>query len=213
MSKQVYEIKSDIDTMDAEWRCSLLTEVMKMFISKGKSIPRILIKDLKKAKADNKTGMGYKIHTDVKATKQGIRHLYIQYKHLDKYYPKPLELRLKFGSLQRGERAVNIETKYRNLIRAKENKKIFMYIDEVDDLTWLDEKAMKIVKKEGGGKKTYSKIEFKIGGCKWYGINHNHTNLEIDYGLSTLSNKLQTGRNYVFDSEENRDNYYEYFMK
>ena len=210
MSKQ---IELNTDTMDAEWRCSLLPEVMKMFISKGKTIPRILIKDLKKAKKENKTGMGYKFDTTNKQNKKSIRVLYIEYKHLDKYYPKPLDIFTTNYSIQRGERAVNIENKYIRLIKRKENRKVFMYIDEVDDLTWLEEEDMKMIKKKGGSKSSYEKMEFQIGDCKWYGINHNNTGIVIDYGLTTLSNEVISGRNYVFDCEENRDKYYEYFTK
>ncbi len=213
MNKKQYQFELNTDTMDAEWRCSLLPEVMKMFISKGKTIPRILINDLKKAKKENKTGMGYKINTTIRQNKKSIRVLYIEYKHLDKYYPKPLDIKITHHSIQRGERAVDIENKYIRLIRRKGNRKVFMYIDEVDDMTWLEEEDMKMIKKEGGSKSSYSKIEFQIGGCKWYGINNNDTKLDIDYGLSTLSNGMISGRNYVFDCEENRDKYYEYFTK
>jgi len=216
MSRQVYQLTNDYYSLSAEWKVSILTAVVKMFLEKDKSIPQRLLKDLKKAKKDNKSGTGFEIHKDVKETKEAVYVYYRQYKHLEKYYPKDLKF-CQHASLQRGARAVNIGKKYERLIRLKGDDKIWRYDDDNDGLHWINKDVFKHIKKQikkGEIKKSeIGKEDIEIGDVKWYAITMCEENSMYNFGIMALTDMfLVQGEYLVFDTEENRDTIYNWIM-
>ena len=216
MSRQTYKLSTDYYSLSAEWKESILVDVMKRFMKHGKQIPKRLLSDLKKAKAENKKRMGYTIHKEVKETKEAVKVYYKQYKHLDKYYPKDLEYHTHL-SLQRGERAVDIGKKFEMLIRLKGDSKIWRYDDDEDNVFWVNEGIFKHLKKgikKGEIKKDeITKDDIQIGDVTWYAIKFCDDNSMYNFGIMTLANEFMTqGEYFVFDNESNRDNYYKYLV-
>lgn len=215
-NRQTFKLSNDYYSLSAEWKESILIEVMKRFMEHGNQIPKRLLTDLKKAKAENKKRGGFQIHQDIKATKEGVKVYYKQYKHLDKYYPKDLKFNA-HHSLQRGERAVNIGKKFERLIRLKMDSKIWRYDDDRDDVNWVNEGIFKHIKKEikkGEIKKEeITKDDIQIGDVKWYAIKLSDEKSMYNFGIMSLANEFMTqGEYFVFDNESNRDNYYNWVM-
>ena len=174
MSRQTYKLSNDYYSLSAEWKESILVEVMKLFMEHGNQIPKRLLSDLKKAKAERTNRNLYNIDKEVKNSKEAIKVYYKQYKHLDKYYPKDLKFSTHL-SLQRGERAVDIGKKFEMLIRLKGDSKIWGYDDDEDSLRWVNPEVFKYFKKDikNGGeikKEDITKDNIQIGDVTWYAI-------------------------------------------
>ena len=217
-TRQVYGISNDFDTLDIGMKQSTLTEVMKMFIADKRKIPARLLEDLKKVKKQNKKRMGYTLHKDCKNTRKALKVYYKQYKHLDKYYPKNLDNITPVASLQRGERAVDIEKKYERLIRLKCDSHIFMYNDDTDNLMWVKDELFRMIKNsydKSYREKHIEKIDFSIGDVKWYGIKIEEDDdmTRLNYGLTALSDDMIWGLTAVLDSEKGRDAMYDWVRK
>ena len=217
MSRQTYKLSTDYYSLSAEWKESILVEVMKLFMEHGNQIPKRLLSDLKKAKAERTNRNWYTIDKEVKKSKEAIKVYYKQYKHLDKYYPKDLEFSTHL-SLQRGERAVDIGKKFEMLIRSKRDSKIWGYDDDEDNVRWVNPEAFKYLKKEikeGGEikKDDITKDNIQIGDVTWYAIKFCPENYILNWGIMSLANELmKQGEYFVFDNESNRDNYYQYLV-
>ncbi len=175
--------------------------------------------DLKKVKKQNKKRLGYTLHMDAKNTRKGIKMYYKQYKHLDKYYPKNLDNITPVGSLQRGERAVDIEKKYERLIRTKCDSHIWTYYDKDDRLCWIKPELFKRVRdgySDSDKENQIEKIDFSIGDVKWFGIRLEGADEDmtrLNYGLTALSDDMIWGFTAVFDNVKSRDDYYDWVMK
>ena len=190
----------------------LLTGVMKKFIEEKRKIPECLLKDLKEAKQNKKGEVILELNTENKNSYDVVKVYYKQYKHLDKYCPKDLDIPQKFFSLQRGARAVDIGKKFEKLIRTKCSNHVWGYDDSTDKIHWLNEKGLKRVKKKCNVKNS-TKIDINIGGIDWYGINMFNEE-DINYGLSALTDKLILGLNIiVFDNMKSRDDILEWLLK
>jgi len=216
-TRPIYGISNDFDTLDIGMKESILTELMKKFIADERKIPARLLEDLKKVRKQNKKRLGYTLHKDCKNTRKVLKVYYKQYKHLDKYYPKDLDV-LSVGSLQRGARAVNIEKKYETLIRTKCDSHIWTYYDKEDRLCWIKEELFKRVRNNysESDKKQIKKIEFSIGDVEWYGISlegEDDDATKLNYGISSLANEMIWGFTAVFDNMKSRDDYYDWIMK
>jgi hypothetical protein len=215
-TRPIYEISNDYYALDIGMKHATLMEMMKMFLSKKKKIPTRLLTDLKEVKKQNKKRETYTLHTDCKNTQHALKMYYKQYKHLDKYYPKNLDKITPVGSLQRGERAVDIEKKYENLIRQKVDSHIWVYHDEGDRLSWIKPELFRKVKK-GYSKSEIErtkKIDFSIGDVKWYGIIlEDGEGITLNYGLTALANKMIWGFTAVFDDTRSRDDYYDWIRR
>jgi hypothetical protein len=212
---EIIKMSNDYHSLSAEWKESILVYVMKLFMEHGKQIPKRLLSDLKKAKAENKTRGGYTIHK-AKGVGEGSKVFYKQYKHLDKYYPKDLEFSTHL-SLQRGERAVDIGKKFERLIRLKGNSKIWRYDDDEDNVFWVNPESFKDIKKgiKKGQIKKYEikKEDIQIGDVTWYAIKFCDDNSMYNFGIMSLTNEFMTqGEYFVFDNESNRDKYYKYLV-
>jgi len=214
-SRPIYGISNDFDTLDIGMKESILTELMKMFIADERKIPARLLEDLKKVKKQNKKRLGYILHKDAKNTRKGMKVFYKQYKHLDKYYPKNIEV-LKVGSLQRGERAVDIEKKYERLIRLKGDSHIWTYFDNKDEICWIKTDVFKRVRENYSRWEKdnhIKKLDFKIGDVDWFGINLSDGAELLNYGISSLANEMVYGYTVVFDNVKSRDDYYDWVRK
>ena len=216
MSRQSHKITNDYYTLSAEFKETILVEVMKRFIKHKKKIPQRLLSDLKKAREENKKRILFTLHTDVKTTKDMINVYYKQYKHLNKYYPKDLDYSTHW-SLQRGERAVDISKKFEILIRLKADNKIWRYNDDVDNVMWVDEglfKDLKTILKTGEIKKdNITKEDIHIGGVKWYAIKMGCEKSKYNWGIMSLANEFMAqGEYFVFNNESNRNNYYDWVL-
>lgn len=215
-NRPVYSISNDYYALNIGMKHATLTELMKTFISKKKKIPARLLMDLKEVKKQNKKRETYTLHTDCKNTQEALKMYYKQYKHLDKYYPKNLEKILAVGSLQRGERAVDIEKKYENLIRQKVDSHIWVYEDKNDRLCWIKPDLFRNVKK-GYSKSEIEKtkkIDFTIGDVKWFGIIlEDGDGINLNYGLTALANEMIWGFTAVFDDTRSRDDYYDWIRR
>jgi hypothetical protein len=216
MSRQTYKLSTDYYSLSAEWKESILVEVMKLFMEHGKPIRSRLLSDAMKAKAERTNRNLYNIDKEVKNSKEAIKVYYKQYKHLDKYYPKDLEFSTHF-SLQRGERAVDIGKKFEMLIRSKRDSKIWAYDDDEDNVRWVNPEAFKYLKKEIKKgeieKEDITKDNIQIGDVTWYAIKIGHEDSMLNWGIMSLANELmKQGEYFVFDNESNRDNYYTYLV-
>ena len=216
-TRPIYGISNDFDTLDIGMKESILTELMKKFIADERKIPTRLLEDLKKVRKQNKKREGYTLHKDCKNTRKVLKVYYKQYKHLDKYYPKNLDV-LNVGSLQRGKRAVNIEKKYETLIRTKCDSHIWTYYDKEDRLCWIKEELFKRVRKNysESDKKQIKKIDLSIGDVEWYGISlegEDDDATKLNYGISSLAIKMVYGFTAVFDDVKSRDDYYDWVRK
>ena len=217
MSRQIFKLSNDYYSLSAEWKESILVEVMKLFMEHGNQIPKRLLSDLKKAKAERTNRNFYTIDKEEKKTKDAIKVYYKQYKHLDKYYPKDLKFSTHL-SLQRGERAVDIGKKFEMLIRSKRDSKIWGYDDDEDSLRWVNPEVFKYFKKDikNGGeikKEDITKDNIQIGDVWWYAIKIGHEDSMLNFGIMSLANELiKQGEYLVFDNESNRDNYYKYLV-
>ena len=151
---------------------------------------------------------------DAKNTQEFIKIYYKQYKHLEKYYPKQMEVMM-LGSLQRGQRAVDIEKKYERLIRFKQDSHIWVYDDDTDSLSWCNPELFRIVKKGKTKSEIEStkKLDFEIGDVKWYGIILEGDGALTNYGISSLANKMVEGFTTVFDDKRSRDDYFDWLRK
>lgn len=217
-ARPIQQITNELHKLDVGLRQSVLEEVMKMFIENKKKIPMRLLKDLKKAKKDNKKGEGYDIHMDCKNSRKGVKMYYKQYKHLQKYYPTDLDDVIHFGSIQRGPRAVDIEKKYEQLIRGKLESHLWSYNDETDELNWVNENIFSVIRGVFRKNKVNhtKKVDVIIGGVTWYGLgvdDSDDENAKINYGISSLSKTIIHGYKFLFDNEKSRDDYYDYMMK
>ncbi len=216
-ARPIQTISNDFYSLDIGMKQSILTELMKMFIADERKIPLRLMADLKKVKKQNKKRMGYTLHTDVKNTRKCMKMYYKQYKHLDKYYPKNIDV-LWVGSLQRGQRAVDIEKKYEKLIRIKTSSHIWTYTDAKDDLFWINPEVFKRVRKNYSRLEKdndIKKLDFKIGDVDWYAINISDSDSDelLNYGISSLANEMVYGFTVVFDDVKSRDDYYDWVRK
>ena len=183
----------------------VLSSVMLRFIRNGKKVPRNLVDDLKKVRKQN-------IKSNNKTL---VSQYYKQYRHLQKYYPKPLGELPEYLSIQRGPRAVNIEAKYEALIKTKKTRHIWSYVDEDDSLRWYEPEHMKLVRDEIKQNNSQDEVtceNFNIGRVTWYGLCTGQRQC-IDYGLSSLSKRYTSGNIYVFDNEISRNDFYEYMIK
>jgi hypothetical protein len=218
-TRPVYTISNDYYALDIGMKQSILEELMKMFIADKRKIPAQLLSNLKDVRKENKRGEGYTLHTDCKNSRKCLKVFYKQYKHLDKYYPKKLDRVMSVGSLQRGQRAVDIEKKYEMLIRYKGDSHIWTYDDEDDILSWVSPSMFKTVKEAikcgKYDKEQMEKVDMTIGDVKWYGIitGIGQDRLMLNYGLSSLANKMIYGFTVVFDAKQSRDDYYDWLMK
>jgi hypothetical protein len=216
MSRQTFKLSNDYYSLSAEWKESILVEVMKRFMEHGKPIRSRLLSDAMKAKAERTNRNFYTIDKEVKETKEAIKVYYKQYKHLDKYYPKDLKFSTHL-SLQRGERAVDIGKKFEMLIRLKGDSKIWRYDDDEDNVVWVDPESFTYLKKEIKKgeieKEDITKDNIQIGDVWWYAIKIGHENSMLNFGIMSLANELiKQGEYLVFDNESNRDNYYKYLV-
>jgi len=216
-ARPIQMISNDFYSLDIGMKQSILTELMKMFIADERKIPLRLMADLKKVKKQNKKRMGYTLHTDEKNTRKCMKMYYKQYKHLDKYYPKNIDV-LWVGSLQRGQRAVDIEKKYEKLIRIKTSSHIWNYTDNKDDLFWINPEVFKRVRKNYSRLEKdndIKKLDFKIGDVDWYAINISDSDSDelLNYGISSLANEMVYGFTMVFDDVKSRDDYYDWVRK
>jgi hypothetical protein len=214
MFLQTYKLSNDYYSLSPVWKESILVEVMKRFMEHGKQIPKRLLSDLKKAKAENKKRSGYNIDKGI--SKEAIKVFYKQYKHLDKYYPKDLEFST-HCSLQRGERAVDIGKKFEILIRCKGDSSIWMYADAKDNVFWVNPESFKDIKKGikiGHIKKDeITKEDIQIGDVTWYAIKFSDDNSMYNFGIMSLTNEFMTqGEYFVFDNVINREKYYKYLV-
>jgi len=215
-TRPIQSISNDFYKLDIGMKQSILEELMKMFIADKRKIPTRLLTDLKEVRKDNKRGEGYTLHTDCKNTRKALKIYYKQYKHLDKYYPKNLDSVMSVGSLQRGQRAVDIEKKYERLIRFKYDSHIWLYNDESDTVSWIKPVFLKLMKQcnKQENIKPLSKTNFKIGDVEWYGlIIEKGDNVRINYGLTSLANEMIYGTTAVFDNKKSRDDYFDWMMK
>ena len=216
-TRPIQSLSNDYDALDIGMKQSILEELMKMFIADKRKIPTRLLTDLKEVRKQNKRGEGYTLHKDCKNTRKGLKMYYKQYKHLDKYYPKNLDSVMNVGSLQRGQRAVDIEKKYERLIRLKVDSHIWVYYDKDDRLSWMSPKLFKMMKESiKSGKcrrEECEKVDMTIGDVEWYGIILEKGNEILNYGLSSLANKMIYGFTAVFDNKKSRDDYYDWMMK
>lgn len=214
-SKPIQAVSNDFYSLNIGMKQSILTQVMKKFIEEGKKVPSILLSDLKKVKKQNKKGEGYILHMECKNTQRGVKVYYKQYKHLDKYYPKQIDV-MRVGSLQRGERAVDIEKKYEKLIRLKTDSHIWTYGDKEDSLIWIKADIFKTVKKNYSRWEKdnhIKKLDLKIGDVDWYAIELTNESPILNYGISSLTNEMVYGFTAMFDNKKSRDDYYDYIMK
>lgn len=216
-TRPIQSLSNDYDALDIGMKQSILEELMKMFIADKRKIPTRLLTDLKEVRKQNKRGEGYTLHKDCKNTRKGLKMYYKQYKHLDKYYPKNLDSVMNVGSLQRGQRAVDIEKKYERLIRLKVDSHIWVYYDKDDRLSWMSPKLFKMMKESiKSGKcrrEECEKVDMTIGDVEWYGIILEKGNEILNYGLSSLANKMIYGFTAVFDNKKSRDDYFDWMMK
>lgn len=216
-TRPIQSLSNDYDVLDIGMKQSILEELMKMFIADKRKIPTRLLTDLKEVRKQNKRGEGYTLHKDCKNTRKGLKMYYKQYKHLDKYYPKNLDSVMNVGSLQRGQRAVDIEKKYERLIRLKVDSHIWVYYDKDDRLSWMSPKLFKMMKESiKSGKcrrEECEKVDMTIGDVEWYGIILEKGNEILNYGLSSLANKMIYGFTAVFDNKKSRDDYFDWMMK
>ena len=215
-TRPIQSLSNDYDALNIGMKQSILEEMMKRFIADKRKIPAQLLTDLKKVRKENIRGEGYTLHTDCKNTQRAMKVYYKQYKHLDKYYPKKLDGVMNVGSLQRGQRAVDIEKKYERLIRFKCDSHIWVYYDKDDRLSWISPELFKQVKK-GYNKKQIEnteKIDFTIGDIKWYGIIlEMGDDVLLNYGITSISTTMCYGFTAVFDNIKSRDDYFEWIRK